>query len=176
MSSDKKYGRLFLEVRKEQHYSGPLQPSREASAWNELVDGSAKRSFILYERQEIQRIEASDRILAIAEKKFHFDCEMEQKRHDDTVDIAKSTIMINTDIVKRGQLIGSVGALLIGAIAFYLIHEGNSGWGIAIVIAEIVAFAGVFVIQQRSLSNRIPQNNSYSSESLMPSDLLDSDN
>ena len=97
-----KYGRLFLEVRKEQHYSGPLQPSREASAWNELVDGSAERSFNLYERQEIQRIEASDRILAITEKKFQFDCEMEQKRHDDSVDIAKSNIKINTDIVKRG--------------------------------------------------------------------------
>ena len=37
-----KLGQYFLEVRREEHYSGPLQPYREAAGWNELVSGSAE--------------------------------------------------------------------------------------------------------------------------------------
>ena len=148
---------LGIQFTREEHYSGPLLPPNLAAGWNDLLPGSAERIFDLYEKQLIKRIEANDRVLTIAENKIQEDSELEKKQHDDSVSISKSIIAGNFDIAKRGQYIGAAGALLIGAIAFYLIHEGNSGWGIAVVIAEIVAFAGVFVVQERLRRNQLTQ-------------------
>ena len=98
-----KFGRLFLEVRKEERYSGPLQPSREASAWNELVPGSAERSYNIYEQHKIKQIEASERIVTLVEKRANHDMALETTDQTESVDITKSTIKGNFDEVRRGQ-------------------------------------------------------------------------
>lgn len=165
---------LGIEFTREEHYTGPLLPPNLAAGWNDLLPGSAERIFHLYEQKELKKIEANDRILAIAEQKFRKDSELEKQKHDDSVSISKSVIDRNLEIAKRGQFIGAVGALLIGAIAFYLIHEGNSGWGIAVVIAEIVAFAGVFVVQEHLRRNQLLSAGKSDSDPQVMSDYADS--
>ena len=149
-------GRYFLEIRHEEHYSGPLMPSREAAGWDALVPGAAERSFDLYEQQTLKQIESRDKLLAIAEYKARADVELEKKQHEDMVDLTKSVTKDNTDIVKRGQLIGAVGALLIGAGGFLLIYLGHSGWGVATLISELVIFAAVFVYDTRTNRRQLP--------------------
>ena len=149
----RKYGQYLLEVRREEHYSGPLQPAREASAWNELVEGSAKRSFDLYERQRLRQMEASERILTIVEERARHDIEMEKVEHSDAVEVTKSVIEKNSDTVMRGQLLPFVGALLFGAAGFYMVHLGHDSFGIAVIIAQAASFAAYFLYQHRSERN-----------------------
>ena len=144
-----KLGQYFLEVRREEHYSGPLQPYRETASWNELVSGSAERSFNLYEQREIKRMDANDRILEIVEKRAKHDIELEMKEHNDSVAITRSVIVSNSAKVRRGQWIGFVGALLLFAGGIHLVNLGESLIGVGVFIFEIVAFAGVYVNETR---------------------------
>ena len=43
-----------IRISQEEHYVGPLQPSREAECWDALVPGTAKRNFDLYEKTATQ--------------------------------------------------------------------------------------------------------------------------
>lgn len=56
---------LGIRISQEEHYVGPLQPSREAERWDALVPGTAERNFKLYEKQQLKLMEAQDRVLAI---------------------------------------------------------------------------------------------------------------
>ncbi|MDE2950850.1 MAG: hypothetical protein OXT68_08780 [Chloroflexota bacterium] len=145
----RKLGQYFLEVRREEHYSGPLQPFREAAGWNELVPGSAERSFNLYEQREIKRIQDNDRILTIVEERARHDMDLETKEHNDLVSIAKSAIKSNSAKVRQGQWIGFVGALLLFAGGIHLVNLGESLFGVGVFIFEIAAFAGVYVNETR---------------------------
>ena len=150
-----KLGRYFLEIRREEHYSGPLMPYREASGWDALVPGAAARSFSIFEQQSLKQIESREKILDIVDYKVRSDAEIEKKQHEDMLALAESVTKSNADIVKRGQFIGAFGALLLGAGGFLLIYLGHSGWGVAIFVAELVGFVAVFAIDNR-ISPRLP--------------------
>ena len=151
----RRIGEYFLEVSREEHYAGPLQPADQAERWDALVPGTAARNFDIYEKQQLKRMEAQDSILALTEEFARSAMQLEAKTQDDDVAIAMSAINASASDVRRGQWFGFGGAILFGLIAFYLISEGNSGWGIAVVVAEIAAFAWVFVSQQRSLTDQV---------------------
>ncbi len=144
-----KLGQYFLEVRREEHYSGPLQPFREAAGWNDLVKGSAERSFNLYEQQMIKRMEANDRILTTAERRVSHDIELEMKEHDDSVSIAKSVIKLNSEKIRRGQWIGFIGSLALFAGGIHLVNLGESLLGVGVLKFEVAAFACVYVHETR---------------------------
>ena len=154
----RRIGEYFLEVSHEEHYAGPLQPADEAERWDALVPGTASRNFDLYEKQQLKRLEAQDSILALTEDYARSAMKLETKQQDNNFEVAMSAINASASDVRRGQWFGFGGALFFGLIAFYLIYEGSSGWGIAVVIAEIAAFAWVFVSQQRSISDQVSRN------------------
>ncbi|MDE2857566.1 MAG: hypothetical protein OXN94_06925 [Chloroflexota bacterium] len=138
-----------IQITREERYSSSLLPYKEAAGWNELVPGSAERIFSRYEQLEFKKIEATDRVLTIAEEKFQKDSDLEKQRHDDSVSIAKSVIKFNSAKVRQGQWIGFVGALLLFAGGIYLVNLGESLLGVAVFLFEVVAFAGVYVNETR---------------------------
>ena len=75
---NRKLGEI-LEVRREESYSGPLQPSTEAERWNALVPGTARRNFDLYEKSQLKRLEMQDRILSITEESAKHEMEMDSR-------------------------------------------------------------------------------------------------
>lgn len=149
----RRLGGYFLEVRREERYTGPLLPAREAEAWEKLVPGSAKRSFDLYERQQIKRMEAHDRILTSVEERSRQDVEMKKNEHNDSVEVTKSVIKIGSEKTRRGQWIGFAGALLLFAGAIHLVNIGENSLAISVLIFEVVAFASVYVIENRKTRN-----------------------
>lgn len=75
----RKFGQFFLEVKREEYYSGPLPPYREAARWNELVPGFAEQSFELYMKQETMKMEALEIVLATFEKSVPREFELEEQ-------------------------------------------------------------------------------------------------
>ena len=143
----RKFGEFFLEVRREEHYSGPLQPSQEAERWDALVPGSAERNFNLYEEQQLKRMEAQDRILAITDTLAQHRTESESKQHQDNVAITTTELKNSADEVKRGQIFAFVVVIGITIGGFTMIHLGHDGGGIASLLVAAASVAGIFVSQ-----------------------------
>lgn len=99
----RKFASYGVHITREEHYSGPLPPSREAARWNELVPGSAERSFNLYEQRERKRLEANDRILTVLEQTAEHEINLESQQHVDSVALTKSELKNNADRIRLGQ-------------------------------------------------------------------------
>lgn len=98
----RKFGQFFVEVRREEHYSGPLPPYEEAAGWNELVPGFAEQSFDLYLKRETQRIEALDLMLASFEKSVHHEIKLEAQQHQDSVNLTRTVVSAIASRERRG--------------------------------------------------------------------------
>lgn len=127
----RRFGELFLAVRREEHYAGPLQPAREAERWDALVPGTAARNFDLYEKQQLERMEAQGRILTIAEETARHKMQLESANQRDSVALTKTELNNSAADIRRGQLIG-----------------------------EVALFAGVFLPQWRSRRDQLTSKDS----------------
>ena len=95
-------------------------------------------------------MEANDRVLAIAEEKFRNDSQLAKQKHDDSTASTRFVLKDNADKVRRGQWIAFVALILLTGGAFIMVHLGHSGEGIAVLIAEAAAAAGILVYQLRN--------------------------
>jgi hypothetical protein len=91
-----------IRIAQKEHYSGPLQPSREAERWDALVPGTAERNFDLYEKQQLKFMEAQDRLLANTEATARHQMEMEKRQHEDFVELTKAELKNTADEVNKG--------------------------------------------------------------------------
>lgn len=98
-------------------FAGPLPPPAILAQYNNVVPGGAKRIFALAEKQA------------------------DHRRH-----LERTVVEGNTRAQSRGQLFGFVIGLvgLIGG--FWLVYLGHSALGIAAILADLAALAGVFVV------------------------------
>jgi len=118
---------------------------------NQVISHKAYR----YEQLEIKKLEASDRVLDIAEEKFRNDSALERKQHDDFVTMAKTEIMNSAVRVSRGQWFAFVAFILVSVGGFYMVQLGHDALGISILVFEAVGVAGVFLNQMRRESKRV---------------------
>ena len=144
-----KFGQYLLEVSREERYAGPLQPYREAAGWDSLMPGSDERSFDLYEKQQLERIEAQDRILTIFEEISRQDMALATRQHDDNVVLTKSEMQNNADEVKRGQWFSIVAMMVLTVGGFTMVHLGHSEVGIAAFVVEGIGAARFFLYDLR---------------------------
>lgn len=154
-----KFGQYLLEVSREEHYAGPLQPFREAAGWDDLMPGSAERSFDLYEKQQLKRIEAQDRILTIFEEITRQDMALATQHHNDNVVLTKSEMQNNADEVKRGQWFAIVAMMVLTLGGFTMVHLGHSEVGIAAFVVEGIGAARFFLydLRRNRSSSRMAQ-------------------
>ena len=133
--------RFLLQIRTEKHYSGPLQPASEAAVWNELVQGSAERSFNLYEQQQLKKMAANDRILTVFEETARQEREIENKRHKDSVALTNTELKNSADEVRLGQWFAFLAIILLTSGGFVMVHLGHNEAGIAAFVVEGIAVA-----------------------------------
>lgn len=145
-----KFGEYLVSFSREERYSGPLLPSREAERWEKLVPGSAVRNFDLYEMMQLKRMETQDRVLTLTEDTSQHDMQVEMKQHDDGVNLTRTELTNKTDEVKRGQNYAFAISLLIILGGFTMIHLGHDIGGIASLLVGAASVAGIFVTQMRS--------------------------
>lgn len=145
-----KFGEYLVSFSREERYSGPLLPSREAERWEKLVPGSAVRNFDLYEKIQLRRMETQDRVLKLTEDTSRHDMQVEMKQHDDGVNLTRTELTNKTDEVKRGQNYAFTISLLIILGGFTMIHLGHDIGGIASLLVGAASVAGIFVTQMRS--------------------------
>ncbi len=150
----RKLASFGIQITREEHYFGPLQPSKEAARWNELVPGSAERSFNLYEQQALKKMEANDRILTTLEQTTRHDINLERQQHDEFVALTKTKLKNNADRISRGQWFAFIAFIFISLGGFYMVHSGHDALGIAVLVFEAVGVAGVFLHQMRSDQGR----------------------
>lgn len=143
----RRIGELFLEIRREEHYSGPLQPASEAERWDALVPGTAARNFDIYEKQQLERIEAQDRILTIAEESARHRISLESANQKDSVELTKTELKNNAYKVNKGQNTAFVVVSLIVVGGFVMIHLGHDAGGIASLLVAAASVAGIFLTQ-----------------------------
>ena len=145
----RKLASFGIQITREEHYFGPLQPAREAERWNELVPGSAERSFNLYEQQTLKKMEANDRILTTLEQTTRHDIKLESQQHEDNVALTKTELKNKADQISRGQWFAFIAFIFNSIGGFYMVHLGHDALGIAVLVFEAVGVAGVFLHQMR---------------------------
>lgn len=89
--------------------------------YEDLIPGSAERIIGMAERQSAHRQE-----------------------------LEKQVVGGGVSAEQRGQWMGFVVAMSALGGGFWLISQGQPAWGIALVVADLAAFAGVFVYGRRS--------------------------
>lgn len=154
-----KFGEYLVSFSREERYSGPLLPSREAERWEKLVSGSALRNFDLYEKMQLRRMETQDRVLTLTEETSRHDMQLVVKQHDDGVNLTRTELKNKTDEVKRGQNFAFVISLLIILGGFTMIHMGHDIGGIASLLVGAASVAGIFVTQMRKKETFLAQIN-----------------
>ena len=145
----RKLASFGIQITREEHYLGTLQPAREAERWNGLVPGSAERSFNLYERREYKKMEANDRLLTVLEQTTRHDIDLENSQHEDSVTLAQTTLKNKADQIGRGQWFAFISFIFISLGGFYMVYLGHDAIGIAVLVFEAVGVAGVFLHQIR---------------------------
>ncbi len=136
-----------LQISRQELYSSDLPSPRAAADWNAIIPGAAERIFNRYEQREIKNLEASDRILDIAEEKLRTDRDFQRKQHDDVVELAKAELKNNADEVNKGQNTAFVVVCLIVVGGFVMIHLGHDAGGIASLLVASAGVAGIFISQ-----------------------------
>jgi len=136
-----------LQITREEHYGIALPSYEQAAGWNALVPGTAERIFNRYEQLQINKLEASDRILDIAEVKYRTDSELQRKQHDDFVALAKAELKNSADEVNKGQNRAFIVVCLIILGGFVMIHLGHDAGGIASLLVAAASVAGIFLSQ-----------------------------
>ena len=142
-----KLARFGFRVSQEEHYVGPLQPSREAERWDALVPGAAERNFNLHEKQQLKLMEAQDRVLAITEATARHEMEMEKRQHEDSVELTKAELKNTSNAVNKGQNTAFLVVCLIVVGGFVMIHLGHDAGGIASLLVAAASVAGIFISQ-----------------------------
>lgn len=154
-----KFDEYLVSFSREERYSGPLLPSREAERWEKLVSGSAVRHFELYEKTQLRRMESQDRVLTLTEETSRHDMQLAVKQHDDGVILTRTELTNKTDEVKRGQNFAFVISLLIILGGFTMIRLGHDIGGIASLLVGAASVAGIFVTQMRKNETFLAQIN-----------------
>lgn len=111
-----------IRIAQEEHYVGPLQPSREAERWDALVPGAAERNFNLYEKQQLKMMEAQDRIISLTEESARHEMAIDSQRHDDEVELTKMELKNTSDKVSRGQWFAFIAFIFVTVGGFYMVH------------------------------------------------------
>ncbi len=138
---------IGLQITREELYSSDLPSPEVAAGWNAIIPGAAERIFNRYEQREIKSLEASDRILDIAEEKLRTDQDLDRKQHDDFVELAKAELKNSADEVNKGQNTAFVVVCLMVVGGFIMIHLGHDAGGIASLLVASAGVAGIFVSQ-----------------------------
>ena len=152
-----KFGEYLISFSREERYSGPLLPSREAERWEKLVPGSAVKNFDLYEKIQLRRMETQDRVLTLTEETSRHDMQIAIKQHDDGVDLTRAELKNKTDEVKRGQHYAFAISLLIILGGFTMIHLGHDIGGIASLLVGAASVGGIFITQLRKGETSLAQ-------------------
>ena len=151
----RRFGQFFLEIKREEHYSGPLPPYNEAARWNEIVPGFAEQSFALYVKQENKKMEALDIVLAAFEKSVPREMDLEEQKHKDSVETTRSVINVVASRERKGQWFAFLAFIFVSLGGFYMVYLGHDAVGVAILVFEAVGVAGVFLHQLRSENDRV---------------------
>lgn len=108
-------------------FSGPLPPPNVLASYEQVLPGAAERILQLAEREQASRHRESDRTQTYLDN-----------------ELRSSTITQHI-----GQVTGTLIALAGLGLGFYAFSIGESGWGVAIVLFEISALTGAFVLGRR---------------------------
>ncbi len=149
-----------IRISQEEHYAGPLQPSREAERWNALVPGTAERNFNLYERQQLNLIGTQERLLANTEATARHVMEQEKRQHEDFVELTKTELKNNADKVNKGQNYALIVVCLIVIGGFVMIHLGHDAGGIASLLVAAASVAGIFLSRYNRGENNLSRTES----------------
>lgn len=114
-------GKTSVFARVLQQWQGPLPPPEWLKGYDETVPGLANRLFACFERQVDHRI-AIERLVVAG----------------------------NTRAQSNGQWFAFIIALSVMAFAFFLVILGHVGWGIGVVLVDVLALAGIFVYGRES--------------------------
>ena len=144
-----KIGEYLVSFSREERYSGPLLPSKEAERWEKLVSGSAMRIFDVFENTQLRRMETQDRVLALTEETSRHDMRLAIKQHDDGVDLTRTELKNQAGEVRRGQNYAFAISVLIILGGFTMIHLGHDTGGIASLLVGAASVAGIFITQLR---------------------------
>ena len=159
-----------IRVTREEYYSGPLQPAKEAERWEALVPGSAERNFNLYEQQQRKLMEAQDRILTTFEVSVQHKIDADTQLHKDHVELTKTQLKNNSDEVRRGQWFAIIAMILFTGGGFLMVHLGHNEVGIAAFVVEGIAAAKWFLHDTRNKRRASPSKQSASESRPMPSE------
>jgi uncharacterized membrane protein len=101
------------------HFSGPLPPPEALARYNEVIPGGAERILAMAERQSAHREALESKV-------------------------------VNANV--SSQKMGSTYAFILSLVAIvggvWLIHDGKSVTGLATILADLAALAGVFVVSR----------------------------
>ena len=113
----------------EARWSGPLPPPAALAGYERVVPGSA------------------DRILRLTE---------DQVKH--RRDLERMVVETSTTVERRGQWLAFFIMLAAIAVGGWLIHDGNNGYGVAVVFGALAVIGGTFIYsrrqQQKDLNER----------------------
>jgi uncharacterized membrane protein len=101
------------------HFSGPLPPPEALARYNEVIPGGAER------------------ILAMAER---------QSAHREALE--SKVVNANASSQKMGSTYAFILSLVAVVGGVWLIHDGKSVTGLATILADLAALAGVFVVSR----------------------------
>ncbi|MGD0369560.1 MAG: DUF2335 domain-containing protein [Acidobacteriaceae bacterium] len=101
------------------HFSGPLPPPEALARYNEVIPGGAER------------------ILAMAER---------QSAHREALE--SKVVNANASSQKMGSTYAFILSLVAIVGGVWLIHDGKSVTGLATILADLAALAGVFVVSR----------------------------
>ncbi len=130
------------------------------------MPGSAERHFELYVRQQVKRMEAQERILAITEETARYEIDIGRQRHKDSVDLAKFELKHSADEVRRGQWFAILAMALLTVGGFIMVHLGHSEVGIAAFAVEGIGAAKWFLHDTRG--GRAQENKGAAQEATEP--------
>ena len=92
-------------------------------------------------------MEAQDRVLALAEETARYEMELGRQQRRDSVELTKTELKNNADVVKRGQYFAFFVVIAIIGGGFIMIHLGHDGGGIASLLVAAGSVAGIFARQ-----------------------------
>jgi len=125
------------------HVSGPIPSPGILRDYEEVLTGSAERIISAWEEENRHRRELDSKIL-----------------EQDAV-----SSEMHYGVLRRGQIFAFILAILLFSGSMFLVYQGNSTGGVAVLLGEIVALVGVFVIGRRAQTKRTGSPADYDSDS-----------
>lgn len=111
-----------------EYSSGPLPSPQVLAQYNEVLPGLAERL--------VQQAEG-------------------QTRHRQ--DLERTVVNANVASEKRGQILGFILALVLGAGGLGLVALGHEPWGISVIMTDVVALAGVYIFGKKKQRDELAE-------------------